>query len=426
VNLLLVPIGSHGDVHPFVGLGLALRARGHRVRVLINPYFAPLVEQAGLEQIPIGTAAEYQQLAATPGLWEPLKGPKIIFQAVGDLVAPVYETVVRHHVPGDTVVVASTLALGARVAQELHKIPTVSIHLQPSMFRSYTDPPTIPGMLTGPRVPHWLMKFQWLLIDKLVIDPLAAKGLNAFRKQKGLPPVKRILRDYLHSPELTIGLFPAWFAPPQADWPPQVKVTGFPLYDERGVSHLSADLLKFLEEGPPPIAFTFGSAMWEAQDLLEQSAHACALLGRRGILLTRHRDHLPVQLPPGVKHVDYAPFSELLPRCAALVHHGGIGTASQGLAAGVPQLVLPHAHDQLDNATRLARLGVAKFLAPKRYKAGRAARVLGELLESGEIAGNCREVAGRFAGVDVMGETCRLIEGLHLHGAKDVRSPVLT
>ena len=165
MNLLLVPIGSHGDVHPFVGLGLALRARGHRVRMLVNPFFAPLIEQAGLEVIPIGTAAEYQQLAATPGLWEPLKGPKIIFQAVGDLVPPVYDAVVRNHVPGDTQWwLPSTLAVGARVAQEVHKIPTVSIHLQPSMFRSYTDPPTMPGMMTGPRVPRWWIKFQWLMI----------------------------------------------------------------------------------------------------------------------------------------------------------------------------------------------------------------------------------------------------------------------
>ena len=229
-----------------------------------------------------------------------------------------------------------------------------------------------------------------------MIDPAGVEGVERLPQAEGPSrPPKRILRDYLHSPELTIGLFPAWFAPPQADWPPQVKVTGFPLYDERGVSHLSPDLLKFLDEGPPPIAFTFGSAMWEAQDLLEQSARACALLGRRGILLTRHRDHLPAHLPLGVKHADYAPFSELLPRCAALVHHGGIGTASQGLATGVPQLVLPHAHDQLDNATRLARLGVAKFLAPKRYKAERAARA---------SWGSCwgvvtlRKIAGRLRG----------------------------
>ena len=71
VNVLLVPLGSHGDVHPFVGIALALRARGHRVKVIGNPYFGSLVEQAGLESVPVGTAEDYTQLAtADPQLWK--------------------------------------------------------------------------------------------------------------------------------------------------------------------------------------------------------------------------------------------------------------------------------------------------------------------------------------------------------------------
>ena len=93
---------------------------------------------------------------------------------------PVYEAIVAHHVPGETVVVASTLALGALVAQERHQIPTVSVHLQPSAFRSYSDPSRMAGLLVGPRVPRWLMKLQWAAIDRWVVDPLVGPGLNAF------------------------------------------------------------------------------------------------------------------------------------------------------------------------------------------------------------------------------------------------------
>ena len=145
------------------------------------------------------------------------------------------------------------------------------------------------------------------------------------------------------------------------------RLTGFPLYDEGDVAPLSADLQRFLEAGDPPIAFTPGSANWQGRHFLTESAGACRLLGRRGILLTRHREHVPDPLPPGVIHVDFAPFSRLLPRCAAVVHHGGIGSAAQGLAAGVPQLAMPMAHDQLDNATRLKRLGVARWVAQKAF-----------------------------------------------------------
>ncbi|HET6246977.1 MAG TPA: nucleotide disphospho-sugar-binding domain-containing protein [Tepidisphaeraceae bacterium] len=427
MNIILVPIGSHGDVHPFVGIGMALRARGHRVRVIVNPFFGPLVEQAGLELIPLGTTDFYKSMANNPELWKPIRGSKVVFQSIGELVPPVYEAIVANNMPGETAVVASTLALGARVAQDRHQIPTASVHLQPSIFRSHIAPPNLPGIFSGPRVPRWLLKAQWAFIDNVVIDRLACPSLNAFRKELGLPPVRGILRDYIHSPQRVIGMFPAWFAPPQADWPPQTRLTGFPLYDERGIAPLAPELVKFLEEGLPPIAFTFGSAMWHARELLEQSARACTLLGRRGILLTRHRDHLPPRLPAGVKHFDYAPFSELLPRCAALVHHGGIGTSSQGLAAGVPQVIVPHAHDQLDNATRVGKLGVGSMIKPSRYKSDLAAQTLGDLLGSESVAKACREVKGKFAGVDVMGEACGIIEemlgGVKGWGERDVPVP---
>jgi UDP:flavonoid glycosyltransferase YjiC (YdhE family) len=113
-----------------------------------------------------------------------------------------------------------------------------------------------------------------------------------------------------------------------------------------------------------------------------------------------------------VIHIDFAPFSELLPHCAALVHHGGIGTCSQGLAAGVPQLVVPHAHDQPDNAARLVRLGVARKLEPRQYRIKSVVRELGELLGSPDVATNCKDVAARFSGSDPLGRTCDWIEEL--------------
>ena len=103
---------------------------------------------------------------------------------------------------------------------------------------------------------------------------------------------------------------------------------------------------------------------------------ACRLLGRRGLLLTRHREHSPGP-SAGRIHVPYAPFSELLPRCAALVHHGGIGTSSQAMAAGIPQVVMPMAYDQPDNAYRMVKLGVAAELVPEQFTAPNLAKTLG-------------------------------------------------
>ncbi len=98
--------------------------------------------------------------------------------------------------------------------------------------------------------------------------------------------------------------------------------------------------------------------------LLAVALDACVALGRRAVVVTPFRDQLPTTLPPGTRHVAYAPFGALLPRVAALVHHGGIGTSAQALAAGIPQIVAPFAHDQPDNAARLRRLGVATVVSP--------------------------------------------------------------
>jgi UDP:flavonoid glycosyltransferase YjiC (YdhE family) len=95
-------------------------------------------------------------------------------------------------------------------------------------------------------------------------------------------------------------------------------------------------------------------------------------------------------------HADYAPFSELLPHCAALVHHGGIGTTAQGLACGVPQVVMPMAHDQPDNAARLTRLGVGAAIAPHRFNADTVAQALQSLLHDDAVLANAHQIAQKM------------------------------
>jgi UDP:flavonoid glycosyltransferase YjiC (YdhE family) len=113
-----------------------------------------------------------------------------------------------------------------------------------------------------------------------------------------------------------------------------------------------------------------------------------------------------------VRHVPYAPFSQLLPRCAAIVHHCGIGTSAQAMRAGIPQLLTPFAHDQHDNAARLIRLGVARKIEPRAYRAGAIAAVMEELLGSQSVRHRCNLVAARFHGGDRLRRTCELMEEL--------------
>src|SRR5262249_35171539 len=161
---------------------------------------------------------------------------------------------------------------------------------------------------------------------------------------------------------------------PQPDWPSQVRLTGFLCFDGAPRQEAPADVREGLDGDTPLVVFTPGTAIRRAPWFFHDSIRACQALGCRALFLTPFRGQLPGTLPAGVRHFDYLPLSQTLARAAALVHTGGIGTVAQGLAAGVPQVVVPLKNDQPDNACRLERLGVARALPRHAFGARALAR----------------------------------------------------
>ena len=154
----------------------------------------------------------------------------------------------------------------------------------------------------------------------------------------GLPPTRdNPLFDGQHSPALVLALFSELLSAGQPDWPAPTRVAGFVFYDRDGAGGLSPELTRFLDAGPPPIVFTLGSAaVHDAGPFYEQSAVAARLLNRLAALLVGRQTHnRPALLPEGVAAFDYAPFSELFPRAAVIVHQGGVGTTGQAMRGAV-------------------------------------------------------------------------------------------
>ncbi len=411
MHILLIPVGSHGDVHPFLALGRALRRRGHEVTLIVHAYFEPLVRRVGLDAVSVGAGADFERALTNRDLWHPRKGLQVIARLSLQHLETVYRAIEQRIVTRHTVVAAGSLALAARIAQERLGVPLATVHLQPTCFWSVYQSPMFAMM----GLPVWLprpFKHLFYRAADRELDRHFGPTTNAFRRSLGLAPARRLLHHWWNSPQRVIGLFPPWYAPPQPDWPAQVVLTDFPLYDERDVTDMPDKARHFLDDGDPPIVFTPGSANVHGRSFFEASVEACGLLGRRGILLTRHREQVPGDLPPCVRHYDFLPLGELLPRAAALVHHGGIGTVAQGLAAATPQLVMPYGFDQPDNACRLKRLGVGDWIRPRSYRGPGAARVLDRLLREPQIASDCRRVAARITRDESLEQTCRLIEEL--------------
>jgi rhamnosyltransferase subunit B len=411
LRILLPAIGSSGDVHPAIGLGRALKARGHRVTVVTNGIFAAQVQANGLGFIELGSRAEAESLMRDPRLWHLRKGFRCIAErAIVPNIRPLYEIIAANR-DSSTVVAATTLCLGARVAQDHLGIPTASLHLQPGVFRSLVDNGRIGHFDLGPDKPRVLKRLLFWLADTMYVQRMIGPELNAFRATLGLPPVHGIFSTYIHSPRMVLGLFPEWFAPPQVDWPPNTHLTGFVLHDE-GEMPLPDDARKFLDDGPPPLLVTPGSAATDRGEFFRRTVRACLDSGVRAMLVTNHPGQLPAELPPGVRAFPYLPFSRILPRCAGIVYHGGIGTLAQAVRAGVPHLVVPNAHDQPDNGQRIERLGLGFSLSPRRYTVRRATATFRALLDSPAIRGRCRDFAPRIDSSESLARGCALIESL--------------
>jgi UDP:flavonoid glycosyltransferase YjiC (YdhE family) len=288
-------------------------------------------------------------------------------------------------VSGADLLVGNLATYAARLVAEKTGIAWASVmHMPMGIFSAY-DPPLLPGLplasknlrFLGPRFWGPLGRFLRRRADWL------AEPWHRLRKQIGLPPVTELnpLTDG-HSPLLHLALFSKLLADKQPDWPSPTLVTGFPWFDQHGGAGLPQELVRFLDSGPPPIVFTLGTAVAaNPGSFFEHSAAAARSLGRRAVLIVNDSRNRPQSLPDGVVAFDYAPFSELFPRSAAIVHHGGIGTTGMAMRSGRPTLITPCAWDQPDNAERAARLGIARTLPLERYTAVRVAAELRHLLK---------------------------------------------
>jgi UDP:flavonoid glycosyltransferase YjiC (YdhE family) len=417
LNVLLPTIGSAGDVHPMIGLGVALQARGHRATILMNAYFEELIEQCGLGFLPVGTVEDARAAIADPNLWHPSKGFEVVARkAIFPSMQPVFRLIEKYAGP-NTVVAASGISFGARIAQEKLGVPTATVHLQPSIIRSLVDQGMAGRMRISSKQPMWFKKAFFRIADWMMIDHILKGPVNDFRQTLGLKPIDRVMHRWIHSPQLVIGFFPEWFAPPQPDWPPHTHLVGFPLWD-RDSEPLPSEAEEFINAAERPVIITPGSAAATMQRYFHESVEAARALGVRTMLVTNFPEQLPRNLPPVVKAFGYLPFSKILPRASLLVYHGGIGTLAQVVRAGIPNLIVPNGHDQFDNGWRIEQLGLGLTIPQTRYRARILVKAIRRLLSDNSLGERCREYAARVDSA-ALTRACELIEDLDV----DLLSP---
>ncbi|GLK81328.1 glycosyltransferase [Methylopila turkensis] len=411
MQVLIAAIGTTGDVLPFIAAGAELRRRGHEVTLAAPAPFEAAARRSGLDFEAVISAHEYELVFSDPSLWRPLIGARRMFKALPLGLDRIYGFVEKRAEGRRPVLVASTLAIGARLAFEALGGHLVTVHLSPMAFQTRHDPVRMPGFPT----PRWLPeKLVWKVqigADRLVIDPVALPSLNAVRERLELKRVKR-LRHWWNSPQKVVAMFPPWFQAAQADWPAQSVQFDFPAASEFGGETEGVDpaLAAFLDAGDPPVVVTFGSTRRRTEALYAAAVQACADIGRRCLVLSRAPVVVPARAAASTFVAPYAPLGAVLGRAAALVHHGGVGTTAHAFAAGAPQIVAPLAFDQFDHAARVARLGCGLWLRSGPLERRRLAAALRVALSSPEIARRCAETAAACEGADAVARLCDEIE----------------
>ena len=416
-RILFATFGSLGDLHPYIALALELRRRGHQPVIASFSAFRDGVESAGIAFVAMRPALESfgDKAAIVQRLFSSRDGPAyLVKEMFMPHIRASYEDLDRAAADCDLIVTHPLAFAGSLVAQK-RGLPWVSSVLAPMSLLSCIDPPLIgpaPWLkslralgVTPYRMAFGLAKFvarQW------------EKPLHALRVELNLPPAPPAQFEGQYSPLLNLALFSPLLAAPQLDWPAHTVMCGFPRYDGRPVeADVQAQLQRFLNAGDAPLVFGLGSsAVMVAGDFWRHAIPATQALGRRALLLTGMPPAQLGMLPPSVQAFEYLPYSVVFPHAAAVIHQAGIGTLAQALAAGRPQLIVPVAFDQPDNAQRAAALGVARILPFKKVTAKKLAGALQPLLNNRAYTARAAEVTATIAGENPSGTACDCLETL--------------
>jgi len=397
MRILICSFGSHGDIHPYLALGRELIQRGQHVTFATSSTYRELIERHGLEFAPVRPEAHVDDIALMTRIMDARQGPEAVIK---DLVMPALRDTYRDLLEPASradLLVSHVLTYAVPVLAERTGKPWASTVLSPMVFFSAYDAPVLapaPALARlrclGPRINGWL--FRGLkLVSRSWSRPVAE-----LRRDLGLPPGRDPLWEGQHSPHLVLAMFSRRFGPPQPDWPPHVKVTGFPFFD--APEHTpGSELDRFLDRGESPLVFTLGSsAVKVAGGFYGEAVRAASHLGRRAVLVAgAGAPQLRPGLPPSMIAVDWADYAAMFARAAVVVHQGGVGTTAQALRAGVPQLVVPFAHDQFDNAERVRRLGCGRILSRARISERAFCRELVPLVENEAMIRAAREEGRR-------------------------------
>ncbi len=412
-KIVIAPYGSLGDLHPFLAIAVELRERGHDITIASLEGYREKIGVLGFEFKSLRPTFDPEDRELARLVMDTRRGTE---RLIKDYLFPglkdSYEDLMDATEDAD-LLIPGEVVHAAHSVVEKRGLKWISSSLAPISMLSTYEPNIYPNALFLRHFNFLGRSFHRLLF--IAIRRSIGNWLGQykeFRNSIGLSEDHDPLVTDKYSEHLHLALFSGVLGERQPDWHSPTAQTGFCFYDgANDLGKMPGGLSEFLEAGEPPIVFTLGSAaVMDARDFFEQSLEAARILGRRAVALYGIFNDPPRETDVDRAAFDYAPFSELFPRAACVVHQGGVGTTSQVLRAGVPHLIMPFSHDQPDNAARCVRLGVARTVDRDSYEARLASSELKHILEDDSYRAKALEASRIIAAEDGTSAACDAIE----------------
>jgi sterol 3beta-glucosyltransferase len=364
MNITILTYGSRGDVQPFLPLSLGLMERGHAVELAAPSRFKELVEGYGIQFIPLAGDPEDLSRRFNDAGYNFIKMIRGMMDHAIEIGADILRQTEEASRGADLIVHTFSHAVGAHTLAREMNIPDIHIQTFPMLTPTGDYPNvTMPDLKLRP------LNYLTHLVSKKIAWWISVFGFEQVRRRAGLSKRKLYFpfdNDPLRPPTPILCAWSPGILPPSKDWRSDVHVTGYFFLKEYESYQPSAELLSFLHGGDSPICISFGSMVNRdveridkvVRDVLERT-------NNRGIILSGWSD-VKKQTSENFLYLDAVPHDWLLPRCKMIIHHGGAGTTSAGLRAGIPSVVLPFTADQPFWGRRVHAIGAGPKPIPVR------------------------------------------------------------
>jgi sterol 3beta-glucosyltransferase len=423
MRISIITIGSRGDVQPYIALGTGFKRAGYEVRLLTHGTFADAARDEGLDFADLGVDPRtvMEQVMQEAGLAE--RSSRIALfrqiafmrQALRIALPLLHDGTQRCWQAAQDVDALLLSPLGVFIGIPLaHKrgIPAFAANVQPlSPTREF------PSVLFPP-APAWLAPVR-PSYNRLSAEVVERVRWPLYRGSMG-KAVHAVLGTPLRSPLAQMRReqtpifygFSAHVLPRPADWPDFCHVTGYWFLDTQAAFQPPADLLAFLQAGPPPVYIGFGSMRsTNERSLTERVVSALERCGQRGILLTGWGAIVRESLPETIFAIEAVPHDWLFPRVAAVVHHGGSGTTGAGLRAGLPSLIVPFIGDQSFWGQQIFERGLGpRPLEHNHLSTEALAQAITTMVTDQAMRQQAATVGEQIRGEDGVGNVVRLFE----------------